>query len=133
MVLQYGVLLRNAQLDAIETTVSTQPKLQIRTGTPPSDCAQADSGTLLVEITAPSDWLAAAASGSKAINNGPWSNTAVATGTAGHFRLKNNAGSTTHMQGTVGAGSGDLSLDNTSIATSQTVSISVFTITAANA
>ena len=77
MALQYSVAVRNAQLDAVEST----------------------------------------------------------TGTAGHFRLLDSGGTTCHAQGTVTAtgGGGDLTLDNTSIASGQSVTITSFTLTAGNA
>jgi hypothetical protein len=59
---------------------------------------------------------------------GVWSVAAVATGTAAHYRLT-NAADTEREEGTVGLGSGDLSLDNTSIAIGQTVTINTFTRT----
>jgi len=134
MAVQLSVSARNAKLDSIETTVGTSPKLQIRTGAQPASCATADSGTLLCEITCPSDWAAAAASGAKA-KSGTWSGTGVAAGTAGHFRLKDSAGTTTHLQGsiTATAGGGDMELDNTSIAVDQTVTVNTFTMNEANA
>lgn len=134
MALQFSVAVRNARLDSIETTISTSPKLQIRTGAAPADCATAASGTLLCEITLPSDWLAAASSGSKA-KSGTWSNTASAAGTAGHFRIVDSGGSTCHMQGSVTAtgGGGDMTVDNTSIANGQTVTVSTFSVSDANA
>lgn len=134
MTLQYSTAVRNAQLDAVESTTGATAKLQIRTGAPPADCATADSGSLLAELTLPSDWMAAASGGSKA-KAGTWSGTASGTGTAGHFRIKDNAGSTCHMQGTVTAtgGGGDMTLDNTSIASGQTVTVNTFTLTAGNA
>ena len=91
--------------------------------------------TLLAEMTLPSDWMAAASSGSKALS-GTWQDaSANATGTAGHFRLYDSGGTTCHAQGTVTAtgGGGDLTLDNTSIASGQSVTITSFTITAGNA
>jgi len=135
MALQYGTTLRNAQLDVIETTVGTTPILEIRSGAPPANCGTADSGTLLVSMTLPSDWMAAASGGIKS-KAGTWEDTSAnASGTAGHWRLKDSGGSTCHAQGTVTAtgGGGDLTLDNTSIASGQAVTISTFTITAANA
>lgn len=102
MALQYSVTLRNNQLDQAEVTLSTTPKLQLRTGAPPATCATADSGTLLSELTLPSDWMAAASAGSKA-KAGTWSGTGVAAGSIGHFRVKDSAGTTTHIQGTVTA------------------------------
>lgn len=132
MALQLSSGVRNACLDAIESTISTAPILKIRTGAAPADCATADSGSVLVSITLPSDWMAAASGGSKA-KSGTWSGTASGTGTAGHFRVYDSGGTTCHIQGTVGLGTGDLSLDNTSIANGQSVSVSTFTLTGGNA
>ena len=135
MALQYSVPVRNAQLDAVETTVGTAPLLRIYSGSAPANCAAAASGTLLAEATLPSDWMAAASSGSKALS-GTWQDaSANATGTAGHWRLYDSGGTTCHAQGTVTAtgGGGDMTLDNTSIASAQSVTITSFTITAGNA
>lgn len=132
MALQYSVAVRNAQLDAVETTAGTAPKLQIRTGAQPADCATAASGSLLAELTLPSDWMAAASSGSKT-KNGTWSGTASGTGTAQHFRILDSAGTTCHTQGTVGTSGTDMIVDNTSFATSQAFSISAYTLAAGNA
>lgn len=134
MAIKASVAVRNARLDAIESTIGTSAVLKIRTGSPPTNITDADSGTVLVSITLPSDWAAAAASGSKA-KSGTWSGTAAATGTAGHFRLYASDGTTQHMQGTVTAtgGGGDMTLDNTSIASGQTVTVNTFTLTDGNA
>ena len=135
MALQYSVSLRNAQLDQIETTVGTSPILTIRTGAPPSDCSQANAGTVLATLTLPSDWMAAASGGSKA-KLGTWQDTSAdATGTAGQWRIHDSTGTTCHLQGTVTAtgGGGDMTVDNTSFATGQSFTINTFTITAGNA
>lgn len=77
--------------------------------------------------------MAAAASGSKA-KLGTWQDTvADATGTAAHFRIYKSDGTTCQIQGTVGQGTGDLSLDNTSIVAGQSVTITAFTLTDGNA
>ena len=134
MAVQNSVAVRNARLDSFETTVGTAPKLQIRTGAQPANCAAAASGTLLCEITLPSDWLAAASSGSKA-KSGTWAGTGVAAGTAAHYRIVDTAGTTCHEQGSVtitGSG-GDMTMDNTSIAVDQVVTITGYTRTAGNA
>jgi hypothetical protein len=133
MALQFSTALRDALIGQIETTVGTAPRLQIRTGAPPATPADADAGTLLVEITLPTDWLSAESSG-QVSKLGTWQGTATASGTAGHFRLKNSAGTTTHMQGTVTAtgGGGDMTLDNTNISSGQTVTINTFTLTQGN-
>lgn len=134
MALQYSVTVRNAQLDAVESAIGTAPKLQLRTGAPPANCATADSGTLLCEMTLPSDWMDAAAAGSKP-KLGTWSGSGAADGDVGHFRVKDSAGTTTHMQGTVTAtaGGGDATMDNITVTTSLPVAVNSFTINVGNA
>ncbi|TDG33950.1 hypothetical protein E2C05_01535 [Paracraurococcus ruber] len=98
--MQFSPAVRNAALDAMETAAGTAPTLEIRSGGPPANTAAADTGTVLATMTLPSDWLAAASAGSKALL-GTWQDpSADATGTAGHFRIK-QAG-TTHFQGVCG-------------------------------
>ena len=133
MTIQLSTLGRNARLDAIEVEAGTDAVLAIYTGAQPANCAAADSGTELARMTLPSDWMAAAASGAKA-KAGTWSDAAAnGTGTAAHFRVYKSNGTTCVIQGSVGLGSGDLSLDNTSIATGQVVTITAFTLTDGNA
>lgn len=132
MTLQYSVAVNNARLDAFESTAGTSAKLRIYTGSVPANCAAAATGTLLVEMALPSDWMAAASAGVKA-KAGTWSGTGAAAGTAGYFRIVDTAGTTTHAQGTCGLGSGDMSLDNTSIAVSQVVTVNSFSLTTGNA
>lgn len=134
MTLQYSVAVRNARLDTVESTIGTSAILEIRSGAPPADCATADSGTLLASMTLPSDWMAAASGGTKALS-GTWQDaSANNAGTADHFRIKDSGGTTCHMQGTVSAtgGGGDLTLDNDVIAAGQTVNITSFTLTGSN-
>jgi hypothetical protein len=134
MAIQLSVAARNARADTFETTVGTAPKLQIRSGAQPANCATAASGTLLAEIALPSDWMAAASGGVKA-KSGTWSVAAVAAGTAAHFRIVDTAGTTCHMQGSVTAtgGGGDMEIDNTNIAVAQVVTVTTFSTTEANA
>lgn len=134
MALQLSVTVRNARLNAIETTVGTAPILRIRSGSVPANCAAADSGTVLAALTLPSDWMATAASGSAA-KSGTWQDTSAdATGTAAHFRLYDSAGTTCHLQGTVTAtgGGGDMTLDSISVVAGGSVTISSWTLTEGN-
>jgi hypothetical protein len=131
MALQYSVAVNHARLDAVESTIGSSAKLRIYTGAVPVNCATVAAGTLLVDIALPVDWMTAAAATSKA-KSGTWSAAAIAAGTAGYFRITDTAGSTAHAQGTCGQGSGDLSLDNTNIAVSQVVTVSSFSLNAAN-
>jgi len=135
MTMQFSTAVRNALLDAIETAAGTSAIVKIRTGAQPANCAAADSGTVLATINCPSDYLAAASAGSKSLS-GTWQDaSADATGTAGHWRLYDSAGTTCHAQGSVTAtgGGGDMTIDNTSIASGQQVNITAFTLTAPNA
>lgn len=135
MAIQLSVAVRNARLDAIESTVGTAPLFRIYSGAMPADCGTVASGTLLIEATLPSDWAANASSGAKA-KSGTWQDTSAnATGTAGYYRMYDSTGTTCHVQGTVTAtgGGGDLTLDNVSIASAQSVTITGFTLTDANA
>ncbi len=135
MTLQYSVAVRNARLDAVETAIGTSAVLKIRTGAAPANTAAADSGTVLATLSLPSDWMAAASSGTKA-KSGTWEDaSADASGTAAHFRIYASDGTTCHMQGTVTAtgGGGDLTVDNTSFASAQAFSITSFTLTGGNA
>jgi hypothetical protein len=135
MAVQLSTTVRNARLDAIETAIGTSAVLKIRTGAPPTDCATADSGTVLATMSLPSDWMAAASSGSKA-KSGTWEDTSADNaGTAAHFRVYASDGTTCHLQGTVTAtgGGGDMTLDNVSIGAGQAVTITGFTLTDGNA
>lgn len=134
MAIQLSTTVRNARLDQIETTIGTAPKLQFFTAAA-ANCAAADSGTKLVDTACPSDWLAAAASGAKAIATGPWALTGIAAGSVAQFRIKDSSGTTCHLQGTVTAtgGGGDMTVDNVVIANAQAVSITAFTLTDGNA
>ena len=132
MAIQLSTSVRNARLDAIESTIGTSPILKIRTGAQPANCAAASTGTVLATITLPSDWVAAASSGSKALS-GTWQDSSAdATGTAAHFEILDSGGSTCHMRGSVGTSGADLNLDSTSITSGQSVTITSFTITDAN-
>jgi len=131
MALQYSTTVRNATLDAVETAIGTAPTLEIRTGAPPANCAAAASGTVLATIVLPSDWMAAAATGTKD-KSGTWQDTSAdAAGTAGHFRI--NQGATCHMQGTVGTSGTDMIVDNANFNTGQSFTINTFTLQAGNA
>lgn len=135
MAIQMSTTVRNAILDVIESTIGNSARLKIRSGSAPANCGTADSGTVLADITCPSDWMAAASSGSKA-KSGTWQDTSAdATGTAAHFRLYASDGTTCHMQGTVTAtgGGGDMTVDSVSFTSGQSFTITTFTLTAAHA
>ena len=135
MTLQYSVAVRNAKLDAVETAIGASAVMKVRSGSVPASCATADAGTVLATLSLPSDWMAAASGGSKALS-GTWQDTSAdASGTAAHFRIYASDGTTCHAQGTitVTGGGGDMTVDNTSFGAGQSFSITGFTLTAGNA
>jgi hypothetical protein len=105
--------------------------MRLLTGTAPANCAAASTGSTIVSLTLPADWMAGASSSTKA-KAGTWSGTATGSGTVGYYRIFDSGGTTCHIQGDVGVGSGELQLDNNIINTSQVVTISTYTLTAGN-
>lgn len=136
MAFQTSVAVGNAQLDAFETQIGATAKLTIFSGAEPANCAAADPAGPLVTMTLPADWMSAAAARSKALL-GTWSAAATGTGTAQSFRLYANDGTTCGAQGSVtftGSG-GDMTIDaaGAAITTGNTVTVTGFTLTGANA
>ena len=133
MPVQFSVRVRNARLDVIETTIGASPKLRIYSGAMPVNCAAAPTGTLIAEITCPADWLAAASNGSKVLS-GSWTVAATNAGTAGYYRIYDSTGTNCDEQGNITAtGGGSMTVDNTSIAAAQTVTVTTKTLTDGNA
>lgn len=126
--MQYSTTVRNAKLDAIETAIGASAKLEIFSGAKPENCAASDSGTVLATINLPSDWMAAASNGAKA-KSGTWQDTSAdESGTAQHFRIKNNAGTVCHIQGTCGLSDADMILDSVQFTQGQTFTVVSFEI-----
>lgn len=135
MAIQLSVAVRNARLDALETTTGVAAILKIASGAAPANCAAAASGTILSTVNLPSDWMGAASGGTKALS-GTWEDTSADNaGTAAHFRLYASDGVTCHAQGTVTAtgGGGDMTVDNVVFAAAQDFKVTSFTLTDANA
>lgn len=136
MTIQLSTAVRNARLDAIESTISTSAVLKVRTGAQPANCAAADSGSVLATASLPADYMAAASSASKA-KSGTWQDLiADAAGTAAHFRIYASDGTTCHLQGSITSvlvGTGDMLLDNAVLAAGQEFTVTSFTITDGNA
>jgi len=129
MALQLAVSTRTARAAAIETDIGTSPTLTIFSGAVPANCAAADPAGSLAVITLPSDWVAQASGLSSLL--GSWTVAAANAGTGISFRIKTSA-AVCKMQGTVGLGSGDLSLNNNVIAAGQTVTVTQFDMTEPN-
>lgn len=125
MTVAYSAAVANACLDQWETSIGATAILRIYTGAPPANCATAASGTKLVDMTLPADWMAAASGGSKS-KSGTWQDaSADDTGTAGYYRIYESTGTTCHEQGTVTVtgGGGDMTLNSVDITATQEVTI----------
>lgn len=110
---------RNSLMDALDTARGASVEIQIRSGT---NAGTGGQGTLLAELTGNgSGWAGAASGGVLTSNAITADSSADATGTAGHYQL-NTSGSTFLESGSL---SGDgVTIDNTSIASGQTVQMS---------
>lgn len=124
---------QNAAVDAVVDLVdagSGAGKLRIYTGAQPADVDDAASGTLLVDIALADPAFGSAAAGAAALASTPRSAAASATGTAGWFRIL-DSDNVARIDGNITAtsGGGDIELDNTSIASGQTVNVNSLTYT----
>jgi hypothetical protein len=128
MTFQYGTTLRNNQVSQIQTTIgATGATLKIFSGAEPANCAAADPTGLLATIALPASFLTS--SGGVTTIAGTWQANATATGTAQSFRMY-DTGSVCHVQGNTTT---DLVLNNESITSGQTVTVTQFSVTAGNA
>jgi hypothetical protein len=135
MALQASVDVRNAKLDAVESTIGPDAICEIRTGPPPANCAAANTGTRLALLELPANWMAAASNGTKLIS-GLWQTlSAEADGTAGHFRIFATDGTTCGLQGTVSelGGGGDMIIENEDVEVGMVVTVTLFTLGEGNA
>lgn len=141
MALLYGVIPKNTTftatpiLDAIPDATGSSAILKFFSGAQPANCAAADSGTLLATMNLPASWAEVSAAGSSQLNKlGTWYATASTAGTVGHFRIYNAAGTTCHVQGSVGiAGSGaDMIVDVAALTVGMPLSVIQFNVTSGN-
>lgn len=127
MAFQYGATLRNNQVGQIQTSIGAAGSMKIFTGAEPASCAAADPAGPVATIALPATFLTSAA-GVTTIA-GSWTVAAAATGTASSFRMY-DAGGSCHVQGNTTT---DLVLNNQSITSGQTVTVTSFSVTAGNA
>jgi hypothetical protein len=122
---------RNKACDAIVDDIDsgTPPgTIAIRTGAQPTNVGDADTGTLLGTLTFSNPAFGSAATGVATAAAITSDTNADASGTAGHFRIKDGSGNI-HSDGTCGQGTGDLSFDNNVIVAGGTIAISSMTVT----
>lgn len=134
MIMHLATFARNAILDAIETAIGPSAILKLRSGASPGNGDVASTGTVIATMNLPADWMAAAASGSKALL-GTWQDPAAdAAGTVGHFEVCKSDG-TPGLRGdaTLTGAGGLIELDAVTLNVGQAVSITSFTLVAPNA
>lgn len=129
--LKYSNGTRDAQQQGLITYAGINAIIHIYDGTQPANANTAISTqTLLVSLNV-SGSFGTDSNGTITMSS-VTSATAVATGTASFFRITKSDNSTVVMDGSVGTSGTDMILDNVSIATGQTVSITSGTIIRAN-
>lgn len=129
--LKYSNGTRDAQQNGLITYAGSGALINIYQGTQPANANTAISTQTLLVSLAISGTFGTDSNGTitlSSVTNG----TAVATGTGQFFRIFKSDATTVVMDGSVGTSSADMILNNTSIATGQTVSISSGTIIRAN-
>lgn len=124
---------RNAACDATVDLIDggTPPgRIEIRTGSPPTNITDASSGTLLATLTFSNPAYGSASSGTAQENSITSDTNADASGDAGYFRIYQGGASDTSalIQGTAGnsGDTPDLTFDNKSIVAGGTVAITDF-------
>lgn len=134
MALQYATTLINTRLDAVETAAGTAPLLKMLSGAMPANPGTADSGSTMVKMSLPADWMTAATAGTKS-KTGTWQASAVGTGSAGYFRITDSAQAACIVQGLISqsTASGEMIVDSTAVTTGQVVTVNTFTLTGGNA
>lgn len=119
------------------TGVAAAPRLRLRSGAAPASTSAARTGTVLVDMALPADWMSNVAAGVKELS-GNWTGTGTAAAGAGtntgHYEIVSNDGTVVHEQGSVSAvsGGGEIELVNINIAKDQVVTILTKTVTMPN-
>jgi len=128
-----GTNARNAACDGIVDQVDAGAgagTISIRTGSPPTNVSDADTGTLLGTLTFSDPAFGSASSGTATASSITSDTTADASGDAGYFSVKDSNGVKV-LQGTAGnAGdTPDMVFDNKTIVAGGIIACSSFTIT----
>jgi hypothetical protein len=133
MAIQYSTTHRNNNMSDIVTDAGAGAYLLIYTGSPPANCGDAATGTLLASLPC-SSTLGTVSSGVLTFNAVTSENTGN-SGTAGYWRLcTSSAGTTVVAQGTVGTSGADLNFaGGVAWTDGETIGITSFTITATGA
>lgn len=133
--LKLSTLLKNATLDAFTAQIGAAALIDIYDGTQPASPDTAvTTQNKLATLTGGTPFAPGAAGGiltANAINNGTGLAAAGTGKTATWFRVSTSGG-VAKFDGSVANAGADMNINNTSIATGQTVSVSSLTVTAPN-
>lgn len=122
---------RNKACDAIvdEIDAGAGPgTVAIRTGTQPTNVGDADTGTLLGTLTFSDPAFGNSATGVATASAITSDTSADASGTAGHFRIK-DSNAAIHSDGTCGTSGADMNFDNNVIVAGGVIAITSMTVT----
>jgi len=122
---------RTAMIAALTALIDASPGpgyIEIRTGSAPTNTSDADSGTKLATLPFSSTSFGAPSNGVATANSITSDSDVDASGTAGHFRIKNSAG-TVIAQGTVGTSGADMNFNTVNFVAGGVCSITSGTLT----
>lgn len=106
--MQFSAALLNTQAGDLEGLLGPAAWIQFFTGVGPPDPTDPDDGTMLAEVQVPPDWLTTPVQGMvEKPFDVRWAATVVVPGDLGHFRIKDAAKVTCHVQGSVGVTGAD--------------------------
>lgn len=125
-----AIILCDAIVDAVDNGASFG-HMEIRSGALPATCDDADAGTVLADINVQDPAFGAAVDNTPGaiatLAGTPLSDTSAdATGTAAHFRMKDD-NEVVIFQGTVGTATSDLIMTSVSIVATETVTLTSLT------
>ena len=131
MAIQYSTTHRTNAMTQLATDVGVNAVIKIFTGTIPTNCGTADTGTVLATFAGNATQFGTASAAVltvSAIANAVAGN----SGTVGYFRVYPSAATTTNavMQGTVGTTATDMIVTSATITSGQTCSFTSMTVTA---
>lgn len=118
----------NAEANAL-AALANSGILRIYSGTRPTTCDDAITGTILAELTMNATAFGSASNGVLTANAITADSAADAGGTATHFRLFQSNGTTALWDGTVGTSGEDCNLNSVAISAGAQVSVTAMTHT----
>lgn len=133
--LKYSASLKNAQQDAMTAKLGSSALLLIYSGSQPANPDTAVTSQVLLATLTCNAIFAPASSGGTLTLNSITSGTGTAgagSGTTATWYRLTTSGGVAHVDGAVGISGADINLNNTSIATGQTVSITSLTYSNGN-